>query len=311
MARNRSLWAVLPIAWMIGCQGNVGEGTVATATGTPASPVAAEPAPVVAATAAANPHGGFGPHGGPMAAFFHAAHGLTLTASEQASLDTVEATLRADDDAIHTAMKAFHADLSASVKAGTLDTAKLGTDSAAVDRAVADQRTKQAAALVALHDLLDPTQRTALVAAVRARQAEHQARMESWKAEGAGAQAWQQKRLDKLTGELALDTTQQQQVAAILAQAKDPSHAAGGELHRDEMKQHNEALLMAFAADRLDTALAEPTVLQGKTAHEPMTGHMVSFVSQILPILRPDQRDKLASNMETTSRGPGASLTPD
>jgi Spy/CpxP family protein refolding chaperone len=309
MIRNRSLWAVLPIAWMVGCQANVSDGTATATTATPASPVAAQPTPVVAATVATNAHQGFGPHGGPVTAFLHAAHGLTLTASQQGSLDTLEATLRADDDAIHTAMKAFHADLSAGVKAGALDTTKLGTESAAVDRAMADHRAKEAAALVSLHTLLDPTQRTALVTAVRAKQAEHEARMESWKAKDEGsAQDWQKKRLDKLTVDLALDAVQQQQVAAILAQAKDPSHAAGRESHRDEMRQHNEALLTAFAGDTFDTSQAEPRVQPGKTGHQPMTGHMVSFVSQILPILHPDQRDKLASSMESRSRGPGGPL---
>jgi Spy/CpxP family protein refolding chaperone len=292
---------------MVGCQANVSDGTATTTTATPVSPVAAAPATVAPATAAASPHDGFRPHGGPATAFLHAAHDLTLTASQQGSLDTLEATLGADDDAIHMAMKTFHADLSAGVKAGAIDTARLGTESTAVDLAMAAHHTKEVAALVSLHTLLDPTQRTALVAAVRAKQSEREARMESWKAnEESGARAdWQKQHLDKLTGDLALDAAQQQEVAAILAQAKDPSHAAGRESHRDGMRQHNEALLTAFAGDTFDTSQAEPRARRDKAAHEPMTSHMVSFVSQILPILHDDQRGKLASRMESGWRGPG------
>jgi LTXXQ motif family protein len=310
MIRNRSLWAVLPIAWMVACQANVSDGTATATTATPVSPMAAAPVPVVPAPAAANPHNGFRPHGGPATVFLEAAHDLTLTAPQQGALDTLETTLRADDDAIHTAMKAFHADLSAGVKAGAIDTAKLGTESAAVDRAMADHRTKEVAALAALHTLVDPTQRAALIAAVRAKQAEHEARMESWKTkqESGGRPDWQKQRLDKLTEDLALDADQQQQVAAILAQAEDPAHAAGKKSHRDGMRQQNEALRTAFGGDRFDAAQAESMIWRGKGGHASMTSHMVSFVSfvsQVLPILHPDQRGKLASRMESGRRGPG------
>jgi Spy/CpxP family protein refolding chaperone len=304
MIRNRCLWAVLPIAWMVGCQGNVSEGT-ATTTAAPLSSVAAAPVVVAPVATATTPRKAFGHHGGPASAYVHAARNLTLTAAQQTSLDSIEATLHSDEDAMHTAMTAFHADLSAGVKAGALDAAKLAADSTAVESTMADHRAKEAAALVSLHTLLDPSQRTALVAAIRAKQAEHEAHMASWKAkEGTGAHAdWQKKRLDKLTGDLALDATQQQKVAAILAQAKDSPNPGGMEPHHEEMKQHSEALLTAFAADSFDAAQAEPKGPQGKAVHEPMTGHLISFVSQMLPILRSDQREKFASSMESGFHG--------
>jgi Spy/CpxP family protein refolding chaperone len=98
---------------------------------------------------------------------------------------------------------------------------------------------------------------------------------------------------------------QQQQVAAILAQAKDPAHAAGKESHREGMRQHNEALRTAFGGDTFDPSQAESMIQRGKGGHEPMTSHMVSFVSQVLPILHSDQRGKLAARMESGRRGPG------
>jgi LTXXQ motif family protein len=298
MIRHRCLLAVLPFAWMLGCQGTVGEGPATTTS--PASTVAVAPVATVAPATETATHKAFGHHGGPAAAFFRAADGLTLSASQKSSLASVEASLAADEDAAHAAMTAFHADLSAGVKAGALDTAKLTADGAAVEAAMTAHRIKQAAALVSLHDLLEPAQRTALVAAIHADRAEHESRMAEWKAkEGHGAHGdWQKRRLDELTSDLALDATQQQQIAGVLAQEKHPEHDGTMETRRLEMKQHDEAMLTAFAGATLNAADVQPKAQPEEALGGPMTGHMVSFVSQVLPLLRPDQREKLASSMD-------------
>jgi Spy/CpxP family protein refolding chaperone len=239
---------------------------------------------------------------------FRAAHDLPdLTDAQKDSLEKMEANLKTDDEGIRTAMKAFRADLIAGVKAGKLDTTKLTPDNAAVDKAIDAHKTQEATELDSLHTLLTPAQRTALVTTVRAKQAEHETRMMSWmqaKEADGGAQDWSKKRLDKMTAELTLDAGQQKQVGAILTRASDPPNAAGMQTRWDDMKKRHEALLTGFAGDTFDAKKADLTILPGKTAHEPMD-HMVSFYTQLLPILHPDQQAKLAATLDKPFGGGG------
>ena len=96
---NRRLYVFLPV-WMVGCQGTVGEGTT---TAPPVASVAAAAA-VTAAVTKTTPREGFRHHGGPVAAFFHAAKSVTLTASQRSTVTAVEAALDADEAAAHAAM---------------------------------------------------------------------------------------------------------------------------------------------------------------------------------------------------------------
>jgi hypothetical protein len=293
----------LPVAWMVGCRGTVGEAT-GTTTAPPVSSVGAAAAVGAPKVTETTPRKAFRHYGGPAAPFLYAAQRVTLTASQSSSLAAVEAALDADENVVHVAMTAFHADLVAGVKADAIDMAKLAADGTIVESAVAEHRARQAAALVSLHDLLDPTQRSALVAAARAKQAEHEAHVAEWKAKGApGAHAdLQKRRLDKLTADLALDAAQQQKVATLLAEAKEPPHDRTMDSRREEMKQHEDALLTEFAGDMFDAAKVQPKA-PPEVAPRPMTEHLVSFVSKMLPLLRPDQRKKFALNLKTDFHG--------
>ncbi len=242
----------------------------------------------------------FGRHGGIAAGLFRAAHDLGLKDAQKDSLDTIEAILKADDEGIRTAMKAFRADLVVGVRFGTLDTVKLAADNAVVDKAIADHQAKEAEALDSLHTLLDSTQRTALVASVRTRQAEREGRMAGWiqgKESDGGAFSWGQKRVDRLTADLGLEAAQQKQIAAVLAKASDPPNGAGMKSRWDDMKVRMDSLLAAFAGERFDAKTTDLTIMPGKTAHDPMD-RMAAFFSKLLPILHPDQRDKLATELD-------------
>jgi Spy/CpxP family protein refolding chaperone len=242
----------------------------------------------------------FGRHGGIASGLFRAAHDLDLRDGQKDTFDAIEVSLKADDEGVRTAMKAFRADLVAGVGVGKLDTAKLTADNVLVDKAIADHQAKEAEALDSLHTLLDATQRATLVASVRTRQAEREARIGGWilaKESDGGAPDWAKKRVDTLTADLGLDAEQQKQSAAIVAKANDPPNAAGMKVRWDDMKKRMDALLAAFAADPFDAKTADLTILPGKTAHDPMD-HMATFFSKLLPILHPDQRDKLATELD-------------
>jgi len=300
--RTRTLLCI----WMTGASIAV-LGCDQSSGGSAATPVASASAPLTApqasasASAAAKPRQHFARHGGIAASLFRMAHDLPdLSQAQDESLGKIEATLKADDDGIRTAMKGFRTDLVAGVRAGKLDTAKLTGDDGTIDKAIADHQSKEADALDSLHSLLTPVQRPALVANVRAKQADHESHMSDWmqgKGGDGGTVDWTKKRLDKLTTDLTLDAGQQKQVAAILAKPTDVPNAAAMQARWADRKAKMDALLTAFAGDSFDGKKLDLGMMPGKTAHEPMD-HMVAYYTQLLTILHPDQRDKLATSMD-------------
>jgi Spy/CpxP family protein refolding chaperone len=295
------LWSAVTIAPLaaLGCQESSGGSAGAAPMASSSAPLSASASASVA-PASAKFHPLFARHGGVAASLFRGARDLSdLTETQKDSLDGIETTLKSDDDGIRTAMRAFRKDLAMGVRAGQLDSAKLGADDGAIDKAFADHQSKEADALTSLYALLTPAQRTTLVANVRAKQAEHEARMKEWMQGGgtdAGTQDWTKKRLDKLTSDLSLDAGQQKQVAAILAKPTDVPNGAAMQTRWADRQKKADALLTAFAADAFDPKKLDLAPMPGKTAHEPMD-HMVSFYTQLLPVLHPDQRDKLATTV--------------
>jgi len=286
---------------VLGCQESSGGGSTASPASASAAPLAATPQASASASAAEKPRPHFARHGGVAASLFRLAHELPdLSQAQDESLGKIEATLKADDDGIRTAMKTFRGDLVAGVRASKLDTAKLTGDDGIIDKAIADHQSKETDALDSLHTLLTPVQRPALVANVRAKQADHEAHMSEWmqgKGADGGTVDWSKKRLDKLTTDLSLDAGQQKQVAAILAKPTDVPNAAAMQARWADRKTKMDALLTAFAGDSFDAKKLDLGMMPGKTAHEPMD-HMVAYYTQLLPILHPDQRDKLATSMD-------------
>jgi Spy/CpxP family protein refolding chaperone len=301
MIRNRVGWLGLPVASILALACARSSSDNASVAGS--ASVAASTSAALSAAPGASAHASramWGRHGGIANGLFRAAHELDLTDDSKVSLDTIEATLKADDEGVRTAMKAFRADLVSGVRVGRLDTAKLTADNVLVDRAIADHQAKEAASLDSLHALLDKAQRTTLVASVRTRQAEREARTANWmlaKESDGGTPDWAKRRVDKLTADLGLDADQQRQVATILVRASDPPSADGMKSRWDDMKKRMDALLTAFASDTFDAKTTDLTIMPGKTAHDSMD-HMVAFFSKLLPILHPDQRDKLATGLD-------------
>jgi len=256
---------------------------------------AATSAPAPSATEAEKPRERGPGHGGVDAIFFRAAHDLTLTDAQKAKLAVLEGQLRDRDTDPRDAMKAFSSDLAAQVRAGKIDASKLQTDEAALDTAMSVMLGKQAAALAGLHDALDAGQRKSLADAVRARAAGREA-----KEHDGGAGDWSARRLERMTSDLGLDAGQQKQVAALLA--KEPGPAT---MH-DDMKKQMDAILTAFQSDSFDAQKAlQPTI---KAPHDTMDRE-IAFTSQLLSVLHPDQREKLAvSTAKRSGRGgPGES----
>lgn len=257
------------------------------------------------------PRAPFARHSGLGSSLFRAAHDLDLSPAQQQSLGKLEAVLKADDDGVRAAMAAFRADLVAGVRPGRLDPVKLAADDALVDRAVAEHEVREAGALEALHALLDPSQRAALVTSVREKWAERESRMAGWmrgKDDGGLADPGK-RRLERLTADLSLDVDQQKQAAGILARAGDLPSGSVMQSRLEERKRRTESVLTAFSGDAFDAKTLDLTVLPGKTPHDAMD-HMVAFFSKLLPILYANQRDKLADSLDRPFGAGGHPGTP-
>jgi Spy/CpxP family protein refolding chaperone len=268
-----------------------------------ASAPATSASAVASGSADAGDHEGkrAGAHGGPSMMLFQAARALDLKDDQKAKIDAAEKTAQAGmDDAAREAMKSaakdLHTELVAGIKAGKIDSAKLEPKYAAIEKLAADGHAKAAEALTALHAALDATQRKATTANVRAKQAAREAKMahregpDGGAPDGGGARFLTKRMLGGLTRGLELDAEQEKKVDAIIAKEDGkagPDPAA--------MKKNVDALLTAFDKDTFDAKKLD--VFDAKRARGPMELE-TKLLAQLLPILKPEQREKLAAKME-------------
>lgn len=294
---------VLPIAMLlpIGCGNSAStDGAANTATAPATATAAAKPTVTATATASATaaperPHRRARRGFGVAAMLLHSAEDLTLNDTQKATVEKLGASLHGVGP--RKEIKELHESQIAGVKAGKIDTAKLTATYDAIDKAVAERHDKEIEALNGLHAALEPAQRKALVAAVRAKQAEREARMAEREKKG-GEADWSKRHVEHLTKELDLDAAQQKSVAALLEKDDHPT-AATMTAHREEAKKRMDALLTAFEGDTFDAKkleLAGP----GKKLRDRLEHHL-QFLSQLVPVLKPEQREKLAAAMQKHS----------
>ena len=256
------------------------------------SETSSTPAAAAATAKPSGPERGPG-HGGVDRVLFRAARELPLSDTQQAKVASLEDQLRDRDTGPRDAINTLSNDLAAQVRSGKIDPAKLQRDEAALDAAMKGMLDKQAKALAGLHDVLDAGQRKALADTVRDRLASRQA----------GGGDWAARRLEQMTSDLALDGGQQKQVGALLAKEPDPV------ARRDEANRQTEAIVAAFQAQSFDALDAlEPTI---RSSHETVD-RRIAFTGQLLSLLHPDQREKLAaSTAKPAGRGASAAWSSD
>jgi hypothetical protein len=236
----------------------------------------------------------------------HAAEGVTLPDDKKASLTKIQESLREGQDGARDERKALHAELVAEVRAGKIDTTKLDPHLAALEKDVQARQDKEADALDKLHALLDAGQRKSAVADVRAKLEAREAKMAK---AAAKKEEIAKKRLEHMTSELGLDDAQQKKVDALLSKDDGKSPA---DLHAD-LKKRMDALLTAFEADTFDAKKQEVFTTAANTART-MAGRETAFLAQVLPILQPGQREKLAAKLDNRAahlgERPSAGLPP-
>jgi hypothetical protein len=284
---------VLTVAVAWGCNGrNAGTAELAEAgAASSAATLDSAPAPSAdaSASAAAPPpmH-----HHGLAGSFFRAALEADLTDDEKSAIDKLEEPL-GNDPGVHRELAAFHSDLVLFTKAGRMDTAKLQADEAAINKAYAAQQDAQAVALNGLHDALSSEQRKAVVEALRAMQAAHE--RPPPKPGDTGVTDATARRLERMKSQLVLDADQQRQVAGVLTH--DLPAPAAIQAHFDAVKKQMEALFGAFEKDTFDAKKLDVSPLPGKRPSDPME-RQARYIGQLLPILRSEQRDRLATMMD-------------
>ena len=257
---------------------------------------AASPPNVTAGTSATpEAHERRGEHGAdPTNALLDATKGVQLTDAQKTKLHSLEEQLEANERDTGEAFRAQRTALAAQVRAGAIDLTKVQADESAAGTALQAHITKEADTLNGLHAVLDPSQRKAVVAAVRGRRGERAEGRSGAEHTAPSADTIAKKRLDHMTRALGLDAAQQKQVASLLA-----SEPAAQEPKGEDRGRRMDALLTAFEADSFDakTAVPGPSVSPSDMIRA-RTDREVAFLSKLLPVLRPDQREKLAAEME-------------
>lgn len=285
-----------------GCEG-CNDGNKTTASPTPSASTAAP------ATASAPPSGsaarrdrpGMRGRGGATASLFSAANAIELEPEQKTKLEDLQKKLEGDDASPRDEMKDVHEALVAGVKAGKIDNAKLEPLYADVEKAAKGRQQKEAEVMNGIYAALEPAQRTAVVKNIRDMQAKREERMAKRGGGDGGSRGdydaakWQRARVERMTRELNLDAEQQKKVEAALSAA-----GKGAPDARADAKKRMDAILAAFEKEGFDAnKLGSP---DAKHARQPLEDE-AKFLGAILPVLKPEQREKLATTMGRGGKG--------
>ncbi len=236
--------------------------------------------------------------------YFRATRDLTdLTDAQKASLDKIMESLK-EAPGDKPEFKDFQTELLTEVKAGKIEQAKLDPKMKAIDTAMQARLDGEADNLTKLHDLLTPPQRKALTAAVTAKQAKMEARFLEMKDAGVQppkAADITRLKITRITNDLGLDATQDKAIDGVAAKIAPKAETPGGE--RTEWKQQAAAMSVAFEKDAFDAKKQDFFTKANKKGHEGLQDH-IDLIAQIVPILKPEQREKLAAKLEHPSTVP-------
>jgi Spy/CpxP family protein refolding chaperone len=241
---------------------------------------------------------------GASAGLFRAASTLDLKDEQKATLEKLSSDMRDADKAAREGgadggpprneIKEAHAELAFGVKAGKIDNAKMEVHYSAIEKAAKARLDREADALNRLYAALEPAQRSTVAGTVRTNEEKRLARLRAHERPDAGRPNFAKMQVERWTRDLDLDAAQQKKVEAIVPK-EDKSAAA-----RDEMKKQVDTLLAAFEKEGFDAKKLEPN--GPKKARAPLE-EQAKFYGQLLPILKPEQREKLAKRMGRGGEG--------
>lgn len=279
--------------------------TSATAPST-SEPVVAKPEPTPsaapsAADSAAPPARPRRERAGLAGTLLAAAGELDLAAEKKKTVEALSEELGDPKPADADARKRLDEAMSAGVKAGKVELAKLEPSLGELDQVAAARKGAEVKALDALHKALDATERKALVEAVRKRTADRAARFGNPPDADDRAKDPERtrRRLERLARELGLDDEQRKKAEPIVEKhdiGRDGMGAA-----REDMQKRMDALLVAFDKDVFSAAKLDFGA-DAKRYRE-STKKKVEYLNALLGVIKPEQRDKLAATVEDAGRG--------
>jgi len=253
---------------------------------------------------------------------FRATHALDLSPEQKTALEKIGDDLRhgsgagaggdggapaasaavEGDGGAHNArseMKEAHADLVAGVKAGKLDMAKIDAHQASMDKSMKARQEKELDALTKLHGTLTPEQRAKVVTNIKAAEEKRASRIKQHEAKtggDGGKPNFAKMRFEHYTRDLDLSDEQKKKVEGILPK-EDKSDAA-----REDAKKVLDATVAAFEKETFDAKkLPQPDPKKRPAAFS----DLAKFFNGLVPILKPEQREKLANKLDKPSDGHG------
>ena len=234
----------------------------------------------------------------PAEALLWATDQMQLPDVQRIAVRGLEEQLQASRKQTMIAFEAMRHDVAQQVRAGTIDPAQAQTDESMAVTALQTHVAKEADILNGLHGELDASQRTSAVAAVRAKQS---GRTEAQGGAGGAPSTTTGEdvargRVDRLTRDLGLDAAQVQQLESVMG-----GQSATRMMDAEERERRLETILSGFESGTFDARSLLPPATQIADMVRQRTDREVALLTKLVPILRPDQREKLAASIE--SRG--------
>lgn len=312
-----SLWilvaaACLPLAACGGCgdKGSGGGSSGVASSSTAALSASGSPAPVASASgssSASRRNAMMVRAGGAVGALFRAASQMELSDEQKTKIEKIATDLReadkndaADGGGPRKEMKEMHDVILAGVKAGRIDGSKLEPHYASLEKDAKERATRDVDGLGKLHDVLEPEQRKKLSEQVKKQEEERNERAKKQEAvmaahaDGGARPSPQRRRYERYGKDLDLDADQKKKLEGIIP-TEDPKLVAS---MREDGKKRVDATVDAFAKDTWDAkGIPGPDI---KQIRKPMD-EQVKFFNALLPILKPEQKDKLVAKLEKES----------
>jgi Spy/CpxP family protein refolding chaperone len=228
---------------------------------------------------------------------------LGVSPEQRATVETIRTDLHARMEPARAAEQNLMATLADGLAAANFDAAKVNAAVTQVTAAGAALHDASADALNALHAVLTPPQRAALVEKVES----HWAVWQRANAEETGPANPDGGRLAMLATELDLTADQVDKIRAAVGERMK----AVTRLDPQEVATHLRAFGDAFRSEKFDARVL--TTANAANAHLVGWGaaHLAYFVETVSPVLTPDQRVKFAQRLrEHANHNPSAQATP-
>jgi Spy/CpxP family protein refolding chaperone len=208
---------------------------------------------------------------------------VALRADQRTKVAAIQSTLEATSPAIDDAHSGMREAIASSLEGGAIDETALGAAETKMTAAIAKEREAGEAAMTSLHDVLDATQRQALVDEMHPMKGEHEG---MWKGGG------RREHMKQLADDLGLSDEQRASFKEKM-RAEFGEHKKGG-FDREAMHAKIKAMADAFVSDSFD---AHAVAAQMPHPFEGKMGHARAMLTIALEVLTPPQRTKLAEKI--------------